>query len=77
MTGDLLYPNGDMSDTVKLALRQVIQLHVAVLVVFTWISLAEHAIAEINDQTKLFPEQNEGNTDYCVYVFLILFLCFR
>lgn len=50
-----------MSDTVNLALRQAIQLHAAVLVALTWFSLAKQTVAEITDQTKLFPEQNEGN----------------
>lgn len=70
--------NGDMSGPIKLAFKHVFQFYVAVYIILSWFSLAKFkaTAAEINDHTKLFPEQNEGNwfsvVFFCIYLFLSL-----
>lgn len=68
--------NGDMSGPIKLAFKHVFQFYVAVYIILSWFSLAKFkaTAAEINDHTKLFPEQNEGNwfsvVFFCIYLFI-------
>lgn len=58
------FSNGDMSNRIQLALKATIRFHVAAIVAFTWFSLAKFVATEIAEQTKLFPQQDEGKRNF-------------
>lgn len=53
-----------MSNRIQLALKATIRFHVAAIVAFTWFSLAKFVATEIAEQTKLFPQQDEGKRNF-------------
>lgn len=56
-----------MSNRIQLALKATIRFHVAAIVAFTWFSLAKYVATEIAEQTKLFPQQDEGNCNFTIF----------
>lgn len=60
-----------MIDPIKLALKQQIHFNLAAIIfIFTLcLSFIEIAAATIADQTKIFSEQNAGNSHLLFYFF--------